>query len=408
MARLVLSQMLVGGGTQLVAALGPLMVLALARSPLLSGLSIAILGVTRFAAYPFGRFGDRYGRVPGLYVGLLIAAFGTVAIGLAMEAGSFPAFVVGLVTFAIGMNGVQQLRLAAAEMFPPDRRALVVGIMLTGSLAGAATTPLLVAASEQAAPALDLSALALPWFVLPLVLAPSALLLRGVRPDPTVIAASLDRYYPALDPSEAGEADVARFGLREFWRDRTSRIAATTMFGAQSSMQTAMVTVPLLLGHHGQTLTAISIAVAIHVSGMFAPSIPLGHIADRFGRHRVLVTGLVVEAVGAVTAASATEYWPATLGIFLVGVGWCGASVATTAMVVDVTAVPARGRAIGILDAIGGAGVVFPLSVGPVVAIWGVQMAGALAVVLVALPVPFLAADLLSRPASAPRSAHPA
>ena len=40
--------------------------------------------------------------------------------------------------FGMGMNTAQQLRVAAADMYPPSRRAEGLGYVLTGSLVGVA------------------------------------------------------------------------------------------------------------------------------------------------------------------------------------------------------------------------------------------------------------------------------
>jgi MFS family permease len=62
-----LSQSFNGAGMQLAYGLGPLMVLALTGSPALAGLSVALLGISRFlVAYPTGKITDTYGRKPGI------------------------------------------------------------------------------------------------------------------------------------------------------------------------------------------------------------------------------------------------------------------------------------------------------------------------------------------------------
>src|SRR5918912_764639 len=89
---LALSQMFGGAGTNLVFALGPLMVVGLLGASTFAGVSVALHSFSRFvAAYPFGRVTDRFGRKPGLLMGLAVALLGTVVIGLSMSARSFPA-----------------------------------------------------------------------------------------------------------------------------------------------------------------------------------------------------------------------------------------------------------------------------------------------------------------------------
>lgn len=383
-----LSQMSVGTGTQFTVAMGPLMILALLGSPMFAGLSVGVVGGTRFlASHAFGRITDRFGRRPGLLLGMGFALVGALLIGSFMQAGSFPGLLVGMVLFALGMNSVQQLRLAAAEMYPPGRRAVVLGLMLTGSLAGVVIAPSLIGFSYTLAPVLGMNGLALPWFVFPALILPAAVMVGRVRPDPRDIAADLRRYYPGYEPhpSEAATTPLG-FGLREFFSHPHRRVAAVTMLFSQAAMQMAMVTVPLQLSHHGFELPAVALSTSIHAAGMFGPSLPMGRLVDRVGRGPLLIAGAVVEALGAGIATFTSDHASITLGIFLVGVGWCAANVSSTAMVIDSTPTSARGRAVGLLDSFTAAGVLLPLSVGPLVEVWGLQTAGVVAMVLVILP----------------------
>lgn len=386
---LALCQMFVGTGFQFVFALGPLMVVALAGSSTLAGLSVALQAFSRFlAAYPFGRVTDRFGRRPGLFLGLVVALAGTIFIGWAMSAGSLPGFIAGLLVFGVGMNGVLQLRLAAAEMYLPHRRAVVIGYVLTGSLVGVVVSPALVGLAGMLAPILSMDPLALPWLFMPVLILPGMVMITRVRPDPKEIAAHLERYYPGYEPSGADAAPfTGSFGLRRFLAHPQRRLAAVAMFSAQGSMQVAMVTAPLALTHHGAALPSVALSMALHSAGMFGPSLPMGRLADRIGRRTVLVLGTIVEAVGGGIAGFTSDQASVTLGIFLVGVGWCAANVASTAIVVDSTPAPVRGRAIGMTDTIGAvAGVGVPLAVGPLVEAWGIGATGVFAMLLMLPP----------------------
>lgn len=65
--------------------------------------------------------------------------------------------------------------------------------------------------------------------------------------------------------------------------------------------------------------------------------------------------------VGAVTVPLASEYWAATSGLVLVGVGWSCVSVAATALLADNVASAEGGRAVGVLDSVGGlASIILP------------------------------------------------
>jgi MFS family permease len=142
---LAVTQAFVGVGNQMVPALGAIMVLQLLGSPALAGIATGILGGCRvLVAYPIGAITDRHGRRVGLVLGLVLSVVGAIALGWAMASASFPAFLLGLVLFGLGVGAGQQLRLAAADMYPPSRRAEGLGYVLMGSLVGALGGPLLI------------------------------------------------------------------------------------------------------------------------------------------------------------------------------------------------------------------------------------------------------------------------
>ena len=138
-------------------ASGPLMVVALTGSASLAGLTVALFGVSRFlVAYPVGKITDTYGRKPGIQLGLGLALLGTIIVGLAMLLHGIVALVVGMLIFGMGFNAAQQLRVAAADMFPPRLRAQALGFVATGSLVGLVISPVLmwiVRNHRQATPA---------------------------------------------------------------------------------------------------------------------------------------------------------------------------------------------------------------------------------------------------------------
>ena len=100
-------------------------------------------------------------------------------------------------------------------------------------------------------------------------------------------------------------------------------------------MSIVMVLTSLVLAHHGHSLTAIAFSHMFHSAGMFAFTIPLGRLADRFGRERVMYPGVATTLVGAIFVTFGAEYWSVTLGTFLVGIGWSAANVASTALIAD-------------------------------------------------------------------------
>ena len=81
-----MSQSFTGAGMQFSYGFGPLMVQTLTGSPELSGLSVGLVGISRFlVAYPIGKITDAFGRKRGIYLGLVLALLGALTLGRSEE-----------------------------------------------------------------------------------------------------------------------------------------------------------------------------------------------------------------------------------------------------------------------------------------------------------------------------------
>lgn len=390
-----LSQSFTGAGMQFTYGFGPLMVLSLTGSSSLAGLSVAIIGLSRFVvAYPMGKITDSYGRKPGIFLGLVLALVGTLILGTAMFARSIELFVVGLLIFAMGMNGAQQMRVGATDMYPPQMRAQALGYVALGSLVGLVISPFLVEIATTVGPPHGLDPMGLQWFFMPVLIVGGMILISFVRPDPKAIGMNLKHYYPDYqEPKRHGSSGkVADFSLRGLMSHAPARIAIVSNCAASGNMSIVMVLTSLVLQHHGHSMVAIAISHTFHSAGMFAFTIPLGKLADRFGRSRVMFPGVAVSLVGAALVAFTGSLWTVTLGTFLVGLGWAAANVAATALLADMFPSQERGRAIGVNDSFaGGITVAAAVVTGPLIEFSGLPATGLAAVLLAVIPFVMLA-----------------
>lgn len=385
------AQMCVGAGLGVIPTLGALMVVRLLGSPAYAGLALGTLGVSRFlVAYRVGVLADRLGRRPTFAIALAVAVAGALGAGWGMAAGSFPLFMVGVLVFGLGVGAGLQLRVAATDMFPRERRAEGLGYVATGSVVGAVLSAAVVALADATGSALGLDALTLVWWLTPLVLLPGMLLILRVRPDPMRIAAHLDWYYPEYlpDPEPLPNGEPRSNGdFRTMVRHFPKLAAFVASFVAQGNMSMVMAVTAVALAHRGHGLTAIGVASAIHAVGMFAFGIPQGWLADRLGRRPLILAGLLIAALGSVTTAMSDLYWMVAVGFFLVGFGWSCVNVAATAFVADICGPEERGRAIGAIDTFSGAGnILLALGAGPLVDSFGMPALGLVGPALVVGP----------------------
>ena len=166
-----------------------------------------------------------------------------------------------------------------------------------------------------------------------------------------------------------------------------ARIAIVSNCAASGNMAIVMVLTSLVLQHHGHSMVAIAVSHAFHSAGMFAFTIPLGKLADRYGRSQVMFPGVAVSLVGAALVSFTGELWSVTLGTFLVGLGWAAANVAATALLADLFPSVERGRAIGVNDSFAGGITVFAAVVtGPLIEYSGLPATGLTAILMAVIP----------------------
>jgi MFS family permease len=390
-----LSQSFTGAGMSFAYGLGPLMVVGLTHSASLAGLSVTLIGLSRFiVSYPIGKITDAYGRKPGILLGLILALAGSLTLGASWTLHSPLAFVVGMFVFAMGMNAAAQLRVAATDMFLPHMRGQALGYIAMGSMAGLLISPLVVYGAEHFAHRLEIDPLGIPWFFLPVLIIVGMALIGFIHPDPKEIGQNLNRYYEGYVPAPpASVDDRSTFVIGTLLRRRPTLLAIVANSAAQGNMSIVMVLTSLVLSHHGHGIAAIAFSHMFHTAGMFAFTIPLGKLADRVGYNKVMLPGVAVALVGAGLVTFTDFFWSITLGTFLVGIGWAAANVAATALIANQVETTERGRAIGTNDSFAGAmSVVAGLATGPLIEWGGLPAAGIAAVAIAVVP---LAASIM-------------
>jgi MFS family permease len=232
-------------GMQMGYGLGPLMIVALSGSASLAGMSVGLFAVSRFlVAYAVGKITDTYGRKPGILLGIVLGAVGSLIVGGSMIRGSLVGLVAGLLVMGMGLNASQQLRVAVADMYPGFMRARALGFVATFSLFGLFMAPGLTATGDYYGVAWGVPALSVPWLVLPVFLLLSTGVVAMIRPDPKRIGEELELYYPgataSLAPKAAAKA-TATLSSSDLLRRRDTRLAIAANTAAQANMSMIMV-----------------------------------------------------------------------------------------------------------------------------------------------------------------------
>jgi len=368
---------------QLVVALATVTLVAVTGVEGVLGLAPAIFLVSgALAVFPAGRLGDRVGRMPVIRAGFLfgILAAGSTALGCQLDSAIFVGLGFALAGAAAAI--VLLSRAAAAEMFPPDRRARGMSYVLFGAAAGAVWGPLVFGPMFSDRDVTS-HALVVPWLASGAFMVVGLALSLGVRPDPKTIGAM----YP-LDV-EAGEAAPIREILRRPGVP-AALVAAVTSFGVMVGVMNLSGFVAIDRGHHhGDVFTIIS----VHIVGMYGLVLVIGDVVDRIGRRRSLVGGLLIMGVSNLVFAAFSGLVGMSLALFLLGLGWSLSFVAATTELVSLAAPSERGRLVGFSDLVSSlAGAGLALGGGVLVSAHGPAPLGLTAAVLAVAPALWIAA----------------
>jgi MFS family permease len=354
----VFAQGVVSIGLTTLALLGSLIMYDFTRSATLAGLPSAIVALSvAGVGYPAGRLMDRRGRRPGLLLAFGIAVVGTAVITLSVEAHRFLTYLLGTVILSLGLGMGGLARAAVADMYPPERRAGAVGVVIAGGLLGGFVGPVLVAIGEPIAQAIGASHLAVPWALVLVWCVFAGLAIVRLVPDPREIAQRLDEYHPEVRSAPARafevEATAGHGGpsVGDIIAGRPAQAAMVALASAQATMIMVMSTASLMLSLHGHQMGVISLLTMGHILGMFGLAVPVGRLADRVGRGPVLVGGALMSASGGLlfTLGVRSALW-AGVAFYMVGLGWCLAFVAGAALLGDLSTARTRARVLGTSD----------------------------------------------------------
>ena len=325
----------------------------------------------------------RSGRRAGLALGYGVSVVGALIATVAIVAASLPTLLVGTLLIGFGNASNQLSRYTAADLYPADRRASAIGVVVWGATVGAVVGPNLVAPAGKLAIALGLPELA-GAYLLPMVFvgAATVLTLIALRPDPYELADRPEPRGPSGPTTAASLASVLR-------RPNVP-VAMVALVTGQVVMVLIMTMTPLHMAGHGHDLAAVGLVISGHTFGMFGLSPLSGRLTDRLGSVPVILAGLAVVAGASLLAAAAPPDGGVVLflALFLLGYGWNLGYVAGSALLTTGLSLEERTRLQGLTDAlIWSSAAAASLGSGLVVAAASYAILGLLGAALVVVPI---------------------
>ena len=329
---------------QLVLAIAALTFATLTGKPSLAGMGPALFMLSgSIAALLAGRAMDRIGRVPVLAVGFAIGACGALITALGVERATLTLVVPGFVLLGIGFGTGLLSRVAAADMYVPERRAWGIALVLFGAVFGALLGPLVFMPLLQ--DGIQLSAAS--WYAAAGFMLAGLVLVLCVRPDPSHIA-ELIRAQSASGPV------LAAASLKEILRRPGVAMAIIVAVTSYAVMVGMMAMVGYLMTSHGHSQQSVFPVLSAHFIGMFGLVLLVGKLIVRIGRPQAMRLGLVVLAAAVLALIFAHSVTLNALALFGIGLGWNISFVAATAELTALTTSAERGSIIGLSDLLAG------------------------------------------------------
>jgi MFS family permease len=333
---------------QLSAAVASLTLVLVVGVDQLLGLGPAIvLASGALAALPAGRAMDRFGRVPVLAAGFATGGLGGALAGLGSKLESAPVVLAGLLCVGAASGTALLARTAAGDMYPPERRARGIALVLFGAVFGAILGPL-VFSPLLAGRELDGDSLALLWWSSVAFMAVALALVLLVRPDPKTIG-------EILHTTEDQTTDRTAAPLSEIVR-RPGVLPALVAGQASFAVMVGIMTLTgsVVVDHHHQAAHDVFPIIGAHVFGMYALVLVIGTLIDRIGRTPALAGGLLIMAASALSLLWVESVLATAVSLFGLGIGWNFSFVAATATLADCAAPWERGKLLGFNDLLAG------------------------------------------------------
>jgi MFS family permease len=335
------------GMLQLSAAVSSLTLVLVVGVDQLLGLGPAIvLASGALAALPAGRLMDRIGRVPVIAGGFVVGGLGGALAALGSAADSAPAVLAGLVGVGAASGTSLLARTAAGDMYPPERRARGIALVLFGAVFGAILGPA-VFSPLLAGKDLDGDSLAVLWLSSVAFMAVAFALVVFVRPDPKRIAEILRTHDDDTPTTAAPLSEIVR---------RPGVIPALLAGQASFAVMVGIMTLTgaVVVDHHGHAASNVFPIIGAHVVGMYALVLVVGEVIDRIGRTPALAGGLLVMGVASASLLWVTGVAVTAVALFGLGIGWNLSFVAATAQLADCAEPWERGKLLGFNDLLSG------------------------------------------------------
>ena len=292
-------------------------------SVLASDKSLATLPVSTWVlglwagTLPTGMIAKRYGRLAAFETGAFFGMVAGLVCAAAVILGSFWLLCVGTAFGGLYSAATQSYRFAAADTASPAFRPKAISWVLAGGVLAGVFGPQLIILTKDVMPQYLFAASYLAQAVVAVVAAAVLTLVR----------------FPGR-PAASRWAESGR-PLRVIFRQPKLVAAVICGVAGYATMNLIMTAAPVAMVGCNHTIGDAALGLQWHVMAMYGPSFFTGSLISRFGGGKVVVTGLVIIALGGVVGMmgiTVAHFWT---NLILLGVGWNFTFVGATASVTE-------------------------------------------------------------------------
>lgn len=287
--------------------------------------SLATLPVTSFnvgvalASIPAAMLMKKVGRRNGFRSGAMLGIASLLVVIQSLYIQSFWLFAIGLLGMGCSNSFAQQFRFAAADRGTKEFKAKAISIVLIGGIAAGVIGPQLILNFRD--------------FLSPVPFAGAFLWAIGLFIIALIVMAFLEPGHPPVSDSE--KAKGGGRSLFEIIKQPRFIVAALCGTITYAIMSFVMTATPLAMIGCGFDVEDATWGIQWHVLAMFGPSFFTGNLIAKFGKERIVATGLILIAIGSVIALQGIEIYHFYTSLILLGLGWNFGFIGSTAMITD-------------------------------------------------------------------------
>lgn len=287
---------------------------SLATAPV-TGFNVGVAMMSLPAAMLMRKIGRRNGFMSGAVLGMVSMLVAVQAIRMQ----SFWLFVLALAMAGASNSFVQQYRFAAADRGTKEFKAKAISWVLVGGIAAAVIGPQMILNFRD--------------YLAPVPFAGAFLWGTGLFAISLIVIQFLEPGHPPKSAEEL--ADKPQRPLSVIISQPRFIVAVLCGTSAYALMSYVMTAAPLAMIACGFDIDDATWGIQWHVLAMFAPSFFTGHLIARFGKERIMATGLLILVACALVGLNGITLAHFYIGLILLGVGWNFGFIGATAMVTD-------------------------------------------------------------------------